>query len=742
MKRVIVFLMVTITMLFFMVSCFHQSEKAKENIQTIAPTTPEPVDGAKNVNINHLCLKWKGSIGSEGDIISYDVYFGESQNSMKLVYKDLDKTSVNIPELEKSKTYYWKVVAKNRKGEEISSKVWSFTTEKKMIQNGYMFVYGDGMLAIYDVNSDPEHPVFVSSIDLPHESTSFCFDGVYLYTEDLDIIDLSDVKNPELIEKHDGAYMPSDARDIVVTNGYAYIATFDKLEIVDISDKTNPKKIGMYNTGYVYGVYVDGNYAYLAAGISGLEIVDISDKANPKKVGNYDTGTAYGVYIDGNYAYVADYDNGLVIVDITNKTNPIKVTSVSTNGSAYEIIGIKIYGVQKNIFLGTEGGLKAVDITDLNKAYLIDSYFDDFSVHHGVISGDYAYVTGDGYAVVDISNQYSFDKPIYEYVDKYSNPSAYSGVHVDDYDIIAAGDSGLAIYNETTRKTYTLYLEGTARDVFVDDNYAYVANYYHGLEIVDISDKTNPKKVGDYDPGYFYSVEGVYVEGNYAYLAAGDSGLVIVDISDKTKPKKVGNYNNFTKVYGVYVDGDYAYIAGFDKGLVIVDISDKTNPRKIGEYNTTGLGFAIGIYVDGDYAYVANSYKGLEIVDISDKTNPVKVGAYSPGYFYNVEKVYVDGNYAYLAAGNSEFVIVDISDKTNPTKIAAYDTKNISEITSPVKIKNYDYGYIYDVKFDSNNNVVYVAGSMGYMQINVLKPDSVRINWKIPMSDFGAILIW
>ena len=49
------------------------------------------------------------------------------------------------------------------------------------------------------------------------------------------------------------------------------------------------------------------NYAYVADGWSGFRIINISNPASPTEVGYHDTpGYANGVYVSGNYAYVAN----------------------------------------------------------------------------------------------------------------------------------------------------------------------------------------------------------------------------------------------------------------------------------------------------------------------------------------------------------------------------------------------------------------------------------------------------
>ncbi len=65
-----------------------------------------------------------------------------------------------------------------------------------------------------------------------------------------------------------------------------------------------------------------------------------------------------------------------------------------------------------------------------------------------------------------------------------------------------------------------------AYGVVVAGSYAYVADYYSGLQVIDISDPTSPWIVGSVDtPGSAY---GVAVAGSYAYVADCYSGLQVL----------------------------------------------------------------------------------------------------------------------------------------------------------------------------------------------------------------------
>jgi len=118
-----------------------------------------------------------------------------------------------------------------------------------------------------------------------------------------------------------------------------------------------------------------------------------------------------------------------------------------------------------------------------------------------------------------------------------------------------------------------------ALDVAISDDYAYVANSYAGLRVVDITNPTAPLEVGYYDtPGNAYDVA---VSGNYAYISAYNAGLRVVDISDPMAPNEVGYLDSHWQRYalGIAVSGNYVFVAYEEFGVLIVDITDPTAPN-------------------------------------------------------------------------------------------------------------------------------------------------------------------
>lgn len=250
--------------------------------------------------------------------------------------------------------------------------------------------------------------------------------------------------------------------------------------------------------------------------------------------------------------------------------------------------------------------------------------------------------------------------------------------------------------------------QGEALAVAVDGDLAFVADFFTGLRIVDISDPTAPLLVGSYQPPE--SPRSIAVDGNLAFLACGLSGLQIVDITNPAAPSFAGSFDTAGFAYGVTVAGDRAFVADEASGLQIVDITDPTAPALVGSYVTPDVAFSVvvdgnlafvatagplqivdisdpavpslvasfgtdsvqGVAVDGDFAFLATSFSGLQIVDISDPAAPALVGSYdTPGSAYRVT---VTGDRAYVADGDYGLQIVDISNPVAPFALVGYDT--------------------------------------------------------------------
>ncbi|OBQ39318.1 MAG: hypothetical protein AN485_06285 [Anabaena sp. MDT14b] len=260
---------------------------------------------------------------------------------------------------------------------------------------------------------------------------------------------------------------------------------------------------------------------------------------------------------------------------------------------------------------------------------------------------------------------------------------------VGNYAYLADGYSGLQIINisNPAAPTLTGFYDtlGVANAVKVVGNYAYVADVTNGLQIINISNPSAPTLAGSY---YTSNVAWeVQVVGSYAYVAAGDS-FEIVNISNPFVPTLAGFYQPSGFACGVQVVGNYAYVAENTGGLQILNISNPFAPTLAGSYSSP---LVVGVQVVGNYAYLASGFLGLQIINISNPAAPTFTDIYDPtpsgpGYGYTNE-VQVVGNYAYLAEGNGGLKILDVSEFTSssatvnlavtPTSVTEDGTTNL-----------------------------------------------------------------
>jgi hypothetical protein len=245
--------------------------------------------------------------------------------------------------------------------------------------------------------------------------------------------------------------------------------------------------------------------------------------------------------------------------------------------------------------------------------------------------------------------------------------------------------------------------------VSLSGNYAYVAVSL-GLQIIDISDPSNPKFKGSYKT--HLHTWGITISDNYAYLvnccgAMGHryepDGLLIIDISNPSNPQFKGSYKTPDGLFILAISGNYAYLASYISGLLqIVDISDPINPTFKGSYDMPSH-TTIGMAISGNYAYIANKDLGLRIIDVSDPSNPTLKGSYDvPDEAWNIA---VSGNYAYVIGADLNLQIVDISDSANPTFKGSCDTPD----SAGMMTISGNYAYVADGYLGSGLQVIDIS---------------------------------
>ena len=105
------------------------------------PSNPGPSHKAANQPLS-VDLSWDCS-DPDGDVLTYDVYFGTSADFKTPVVTNHSSRAFTKSDLSYNTTYYWKVVAKDSKGKTRGGYVWSFTTRTMILVEKGSFTIGD-----------------------------------------------------------------------------------------------------------------------------------------------------------------------------------------------------------------------------------------------------------------------------------------------------------------------------------------------------------------------------------------------------------------------------------------------------------------------------------------------------------------------------------------------------------------------------------------------------------------------
>ncbi len=314
-----------------------------------------------------------------------------------------------------------------------------------------------------------------------------------------------------------------------------------------------------------------------------IDMMLIMDRSGSMSLSGYfvDAIQGYKVWVDGNFAFMADGAGGVRSFDISNPFIPVHLSRYDPG------TGIDVHGNYNNefVFIAETAGtdqLIRVNRQDLNNL----AYHDDISLDliRGVFVKDkYVYVAGEG---------------------------------------LGRSDSGLIIIDAGNSNPGTMQTIGRL-------------------------DTTDP-----YD---------VFVDGNYAYLADGSAGLRIINITNKASPSIVGTYNTPGKAYDVVVDGNYAYVADLSGGLRIINITNKSNPALASYYypraSIRGVDFQKGTNPNDKNVYIT-SYSYLYNLRVSNPNSPTLQTRYSSSYdYYSVD---VEGEFAFVPAYEGYFGSIDL----------------------------------------------------------------------------------
>ncbi|VAW87878.1 hypothetical protein MNBD_GAMMA18-753 [hydrothermal vent metagenome] len=402
------------------------------------------------------------------------------------------------------------------------------------------------------------------------------------------------------------------------------------------------------------------DHCYLASA-DGVVIIELQPAGKYHNIGLFSVaGAVNDLQIVDEQLYLAG-DMGFTVVDIQNPQQPRWLASNNKFGPADELAVGEFFALLRN----QQGGYHLVDIRMPNQP-IWSGYFSGPKDTPFALHQNSAWLVDELELLqLDIANA---TLPILNHSG--INLGGSRRVQLRDNTLyVADWFSGLHLYDisnpEAPQHQGNLHTPGSAKGVWLDDHYLYLGDDDHGLQIIDLNTLSVVHQVAT--TGLAYTMDR---QGDLLYLADHRGGFHLIDISEPEKAHIVGSHDTPQKVWSIQAYKNFALVTDDQSGVLIFDLSNPSQPRQVAQYQPGG--FAEDIVVRGDIAYVAFFNDGLHILDISNPQQPQPLGYLAtPG---NARGIYLEDNLLYLADWYAGLQIIDIENPQQPQWLGGVDT--------------------------------------------------------------------
>lgn len=232
---------------------------------------------------------------------------------------------------------------------------------------------------------------------------------------------------------------------------------------------------------------------------------------------------------------------------------------------------------------------------------------------------------------------------------------------------------------------------GSARQIELYKDIAYITSREDGLYAVDISDPDSPVLRSRYDTAEYAT--GLAVANDLLVVSLRQYGLELIDASDPARLRFISLIRT-GEAQSLCMDGHHVYAGVWgSKELVIADIADPARPRIVARAPLDGRGDGVAVR-DGicyaatgqharppegiqnpDPALYERLGNGLELFDVRDPARPVRLcGVKFPPYYgltFDMWDVQLAGDKALVSDSRNGIYLVDVAEPLSPALLAS-----------------------------------------------------------------------
>jgi hypothetical protein len=500
----------------------------------------------------------------------------------------------------------------------------------------------------------------------------------------IEVWGITDLTSPHRLSY---VYLPP-IMDIAVQDTFLYAIGYqqDSLRIFNVANPRIPVQIGACADSGINGMYVAGNYCYLADQY-GLYVVDVSNPTSPHRAAAIGGFEALAVTVRDTLCYVGTYDGSdfalrvynvkdpatpfpvgslagieahdihlpptcdtvlytpkLHVINIANPASPRQIGFVDCPGWDYGVVAVP--ALSHALVADYFDGLVAVDIQSPSAPAIDTNVCGAGSSEDIWVDGQRAYVAqyNAGLRILSISNPAL--PVLLGMADTFgSEPVTHTACARDSFAFV--GWTRVPFFRSfdvsdpsRPRDAGGVDLPGFPEDMVPRDSFVYLTEL-GGMQIVNVARPREPLLVGTLGLGS-NDAWSLALQDSLAYVTS--YPLAIVSVADPTQPRLVASIAK--GAFGVAVQDTFVYVAGGD--LFTYSVAKPAQPYLLDSLHVGD--FVSAVAVAETLLYIGCD-RGVRVVNVADPSNPIVVGFASVPY--PVWKVTYDAPYVYAVCSNA-----------------------------------------------------------------------------------------